>query len=393
MVKMSRAITQMTLLGLDLSSDEEVDWNAPVDELSENDEEGAVSPMLEHVGVSPPSDSRDESSGDSSRDSARDSAQQEAGASGLDEVEPKSHTMSAAATLGKRTRDEESARTEANPAEYEARFGVCAPDAFTVRNEVWKTMVRTSTKMDENGAFKAVVKAGLGPSMQSNSMVDPMIDGMMCHLLKVDKIDIDSLWRVVGEIPDFMRHGIEAGDFPSTSTAELIAQVQNLSDLLQQLCEACTAAYLQMPPDDYKHSASECIKECLRMLKLLSGFRVHDGMSWQSEELSAFVSFVSTISKRNINVLARMTLPEQSEFLKLALVEYLKEDLFKKLGTEVASLTKWADNKIKKVDKAAEKAAAAEKKKTDAMAGRRMRDDIDPGSPDQASSAALKAFM
>merc|ERR1712216_697640 len=249
---------------------------------------------------------------------------------------------------------------DADAADFEDRFGVCAPDALTVRDAVWKTMLHTSTKMEtENAAFKAVVKTGLEPSMVSNSMVDPMIDDMMCDLLRVDKIDIDSLFQVVGEIPDYMRTGIETGDFPSTSTEELIAQVQNLSDLLQKLCEACTAAYLQVPPDDHKQSASECIKECLRMLKLLSGFRVHDGMSWQSEELITFVSFVTTISKRNINVLPRMPLPQPSEFLKLALVEYLKGDLFRKLGTEVASLTKWADGKIKKVQADAKKAVEA----------------------------------
>merc|ERR1712070_435775 len=327
--------------------------------------------------------------------SSRDSAQEEAGASVANEFEPITSGEG-----GVSSHDEASARTEASAVDFEKHFGVCAPNMLTVRGEVWKTMLHTSTKMDENGAFKAVVKAGLGPSMQSNSMVDPMIDGMMCDLLKVDKIGIEILFQIVGEIPDYMRTGIETGDFPSTSTEELIAQVKNLSDLFQRLSEACTAAYLEVPPDDYKQSAAECIKDCLRMLKLLSAFRVHDGMSWQSEELITFVSFVTTISKRNINVLPRMPLPEPSEFLKLALVEYLKGDLFKKLGTEVASLTKWADGKIKKVqadakkaDKAAEKAEkAAEKKKTDAMAGKRMRDDIDPGSPDPASSAALKAL-
>merc|ERR1712216_720520 len=132
-------------------------------------------------------------------------------------------------------RDEAAALEEADAADFEDRFGVCAPDALTVRDAVWKTMLHTSTKMEtENAAFKAVVKTGLEPSMVSNSMVDPMIDDMMCDLLRVDKIDIDSLFQVVGEIPDYMRTGIETGDFPSTSTEELIAQVQNLSDLLRK---------------------------------------------------------------------------------------------------------------------------------------------------------------
>jgi len=302
-------------------------------------------------------------------------------------------------------RDEASARGEASAAEFENAFGVCAPDPLTVQDAVWTTMVRTNLKMEtDTAAFKAVVKAGLESGMESNPMVDPMIDGMMYDLLKVDKIDINSLFQIVGEIPDYIRTGIETGDFPSTSTEELIAQVQNLSDLLQKLCEACTAAFLQVPPDDYKQSASECIKECLRMLKLLSGFRVHDGMSWQSEELITFVSFVTTISKRNINVLPRMPLPQPSEFLKLALVEYLKGDLFKKLGTEVASLTKWADGKIKKVqadakkaEKAAEKAEkAAEKEKAVEAVVKRQRvsppDVIAIPSPEPEAVEAVNAL-
>merc|ERR1712070_173703 len=269
------AITQMTLFDLKLgdSSDDEV-W----DNRSEDCASRTVSPRLDHAGVTPPPTPRVAShiasSPTSPPKSSRDSAQEEAGASVANEFEPITSGEG-----GVSSHDEASARTEASAVDFEKHFGVCAPNMLTVRGEVWRTMLHTSTKMDENGAFKAVVKAGLGPSMQSNSMVDPMIDGMMCDLLKVDKIGIEILFQIVGEIPDYMRTGIETGDFPSTSTEELIAQVKNLSDLFQRLSEACTAAYLEVPPDDYKQSAAECIKDCLRMLKLLSAFRVHDGMS------------------------------------------------------------------------------------------------------------------
>lgn len=287
---------------------------------------------------------------------------------------------------------------------FEDAYGVCELDSLTVRTAVWNTMLKTSTRMDEKVAFKAVVKATLqssGIQVSTESVVDDMIDESMATF-RVDKVEITHLLRVVREIPEFMQIGIEVEDFPCTPTKDLHTQVQNLSTLLQNMCNVAW----EQPPDisPKRHqSAAECIKECLRMLRLLSQMRVGRGISWDSEELVTLVTFLQTINKKNLNVLPRMPLDQTSDFLKLALVTYINEDVFKKLAPAVVHLTSWAkknlqahEEKVEKAEAAAEAAGKGVREKG-RVGDKRSRDAregvvIEIGSPSPEDVAALKGL-
>ena len=288
---------------------------------------------------------------------------------------------------------------------FNQEFGSGDVNQLTVQTAVWNTMLRTSTRMDEKVAFKAVVKDTLrssGIQVSTEPVVDGMIDELMENLVRVDKVDIKRLLMVVREIPEFMKIGVEVKDFPRTSTVELLKKVQNLSDLLHNMSKVAW----EQPPDisaKRHQSAAECIKECFRMLRLLSQMRVGSGISWDSEELVTLVTFLQTINKRSLNVLPRMPLDQTSEFLKLALVTYINEDVFKKFATAVAHLTSWAKKNLQAQEEKVEKAEAAaeaagkgvrEKGRVGDKRSRDAREDveIEIGSPSPEHFAALKGL-